>query len=303
MPIDKRQRQKEGRRVRLEAERKATAQSRRNRIVLRLAILVAIVLIVVLAISVFSGDDGGNDTVSAVDTQLTDTQPITTAAPTTTAVPATTTTLAAVESPAVTFPATTTTVVFPETGPECPAEDGSSPPAITFDGPPPLCIDLETVYEALFITSVGNFTIELYPALDAASVNNFVFLARHHYYDGSVFHRVINGFVVQGGDPTGNSPGTGGPGYAFTGGKPAPGAYQLGSLAMANSGSDPSTNGSQFFIVTGPSGEGLPADFSLFGQVTSGLEVPLAIQAVETGPGDTPIEPVVVFSVTITEAP
>ena len=156
-----------------------------------------------------------------------------------------------------------------------------------------MCIDLETTYEAAFVTSLGDFTVELYPQLDAASVNNFVFLARYHYYDGSVFHRVINGFVAQGGDPNGDPPGTGGPGYAFTGGKPSAGAYQLGSMAMANRGSDPSTNGAQFFIVTGPSGEALPPDFSLFG--------PLAIQEVPTGPSDAPIEPVVLVSVTISE--
>ena len=104
-------------------------------------------------------------------------------------------------------------------------------------------------------------------ALDAAgapkTVNNFVFLARWHYYDGIVFHRIIPGFMCQGGDPEGS--GRGGPGYRFDDELPAPGRYEIGSLAMANAG--PNTNGSQFFIVSGPDGCSLPPSYSLFGKV------------------------------------
>ena len=130
------------------------------------------------------------------------------------------------------------------------------------------------------------------------TVNNFVFLARWHYYDGIIFHRVINGFVAQGGDPTGT--GRGGPGYKFADELPAPGRYELGSLAMANAG--PNTNGSQFFIITGPSGVGLPPQYALFGQVVSGLEVADAMQGVPTGPGDRPLTDIVIESVTVTES-
>jgi peptidylprolyl isomerase len=139
-------------------------------------------------------------------------------------------------------------------------------------------------------------------ALDAISapktVNNFVFLALNHYYDGVIFHRIINGFVCQGGDPDGT--GRGGPGYRFADELPKPGQYQIGSLAMANAG--PNTNGSQFFIISGPSGVGLPPQYSLFGQVVKGLDIVEQMQRVPTLPGDRPKDDVVIRSVTITVA-
>jgi cyclophilin family peptidyl-prolyl cis-trans isomerase len=139
-------------------------------------------------------------------------------------------------------------------------------------------------------------------ALDAAgapqTVNNFVFLALHHYYDGVIFHRIINGFMCQGGDPTGT--GTGGPGYRFNDELPKPGRYEVGSVAMANAG--PHTNGSQFFIVSGPSGVGLPPQYSLFGKVVKGLDVVDAMQRVSTDSKDRPRDDVVINSVTISVA-
>ena len=104
------------------------------------------------------------------------------------------------------------------------------------------------------LTSKGTIVIGFDPIAAPKSVNNFVFLARYHYYEGIVFHRVIPGFVLQGGDPTGT--GRGGPGYQFEDELPKPGRYELGSLAMANAG--PNTNGSQFFVISGPSGVRLP---------------------------------------------
>ena len=125
-------------------------------------------------------------------------------------------------------------------------------------------------------------------ALDAAgapnTVNNFVFLAVHHYYDGVIFHRIINGFMCQGGDPTGT--GRGGPGYKFADELPKPGRYEIGSVAMANAG--PNTNGSQFFIVSGPSGVGLPPQYSLFGKVVKGLDVLEQMQHVAHRPPGSP---------------
>ena len=112
------------------------------------------------------------------------------------------------------------------------------------------------------------------------------------------FHRIINGFVWQGGDPTGT--GTGGPGYRFDDELPKAGQYQIGSLAMANAG--PNTNGSQFFLISGPSGVGLPPAYALFGQVVKGLDVVEAMQNVPTGRGDRPLTDVVINSVTITVA-
>lgn len=182
--------------------------------------------------------------------------------------------------------------------PECPAADGSSARQTSFSGPPPMCIDPAKTYSATMDTSMGEMVIHLDAAAAPQTVNNFVFLSRYHYYDGLTFHRIINGFVCQGGCPDGR--GTGGPGYKFADELPAKGRYEIGSLAMANAG--PDTNGSQFFIITGPSGAGLPPSYSLFGKVVKGLEVADAMQRVATGPGDKPVEPVVINSVTITES-
>ncbi|MBO0728957.1 MAG: peptidylprolyl isomerase [Acidimicrobiaceae bacterium] len=146
------------------------------------------------------------------------------------------------------------------------------------------------------VTSKGTLTIALDPIAAPNTVNNFVFLARYHYYDGIVFHRIIPGFVLQGGDPTGT--GRGGPGYRFADELPQPGRYELGSLAMANAG--PDTNGSQFFVISGPQGVRLPPQYSLFGKVVAGMDVVATIDAVGTGSG-TPTEQVTIESVTVTE--
>jgi len=139
--------------------------------------------------------------------------------------------------------------------------------------------------------------IALDPLAAPKTVNSFVFLARYHYYDGVIFHRIIPGFVLQGGDPTGT--GTGGPGYKFEDELPAPGRYQVGSLAMANAG--PNTNGSQFFIISGPDGVRLPPQYALFGAVVSGGDVVTKINALGTRSGK-PTEEVVIESVTIAES-
>jgi len=176
--------------------------------------------------------------------------------------------------------------------------DGPGERRTTFDAPPPMGIDVEKTYTAEMVTSLGTMTIHLDPIRAPETVNNFVFLARWRYYDGIVFHRVIKGFMIQGGDPEGS--GSGGPGYRFKDELPAPGRYEFGSLAMANAG--PNTNGSQFFVITGASGVGLPPSYSLFGKVVSGFEVAQAVEQVATGPGDRPLTDVVIESVTITEA-
>jgi cyclophilin family peptidyl-prolyl cis-trans isomerase len=183
---------------------------------------------------------------------------------------------------------------MPETPP---AADGSSPKRQSFSGSPPMCIDPAKRYTAEMVTSKGNMTIALDPAMAPNTVNNFVFLARYHYYEGIVFHRVIPGFVLQGGDPTGT--GTGGPGYKFADELPPAGRYELGSLAMANAG--PDTNGSQFFVISGKDGMRLPPQYSLFGKVVSGLDTVSTIDALGSRSG-TPKELVTIESVTITEA-
>ena len=125
-----------------------------------------------------------------------------------------------------------------------------------------------------------------------------MFLALNHYYDGVIFHRIINGFVCQGGDPDGT--GRGGPGYRFADELPKAGQYEIGSLAMANAG--PDTNGSQFFLISGKSGVQLPPQYSLFGKVVKGLEIVDEMQRVPTSGGDRPKTDVVINSVTITVA-
>ena len=166
-----------------------------------------------------------------------------------------------------------------------------------WQAPPEMTIDPDRRYTAEMVTSHGPMTIALDPTAAPKTVNNFVFLARQGFYDGVVFHRIIPGFVLQGGDPTGT--GTGGPGYRFEDELPAPGRYELGSLAMANAG--PNTNGSQFFVISGPDGMRLPPQYSLFGKVVSGLDVVEAIDKIGTRSGD-PTEKVVIESVTITES-
>ncbi|MCP3856664.1 MAG: peptidylprolyl isomerase [Actinomycetia bacterium] len=161
-----------------------------------------------------------------------------------------------------------------------------------------MCIDPSRSYVAEMSTSMGDLTIHLDPTGAPKTVNNFVSLARHHYYDGLIFHRVIQGFVCQGGCPEGS--GTGGPGYRFEDELPSPGRYELGSLAMANAG--PNTNGSQFFLISGSQGVGLPPQYALFGKVVSGLDIVDAMEKVPTGQGDRPVEDLVINSVTITES-
>ena len=180
---------------------------------------------------------------------------------------------------------------------ECPAADGSSPQRRSFEREPPMCIDPAKRYSATMVTSKGTMVLSLDAAAAPKTVNSFVFLARYHYFDGIGFHRIIPGFVLQGGDPTGT--GTGGPGYKFPDELPAPGRYELGSLAMANAG--PDTNGSQFFVISGADGVRLPPSYSLFGKVVSGLGTVEAIDALGSRSGK-PSETVVIESVTIAEA-
>ena len=159
-------------------------------------------------------------------------------------------------------------------------------------------IDPSKRYTATMETSMGTIVIALDPINAPKTTNNFVFLALNHYYDGIIFHRIIKGFVCQGGDPQGS--GMGGPGYRFEDELPKPGKYSIGSLAMANAG--PNTNGSQFFIISGQSVCTLPPLYSLFGQVVNGLDVVEAMQNVDTDGRDRPKTDVVINSVTITVA-
>lgn len=180
--------------------------------------------------------------------------------------------------PASTAPATTipakgnavATIAAPA-GVPFPALDGSAPHYTKFAAAPPFCLDAAKTYSAVIGTDLGPITVQLLTANAPLTVNNFVFLAGYHYFDGIVFHRVIPGFVDQGGDPT--ATGGGSPGYTFADELPkSTEAYDTGALAMANSGVD--TNGSQFFLVAEGGGKNLSKPgFSMFGQVTSGINI------------------------------
>ncbi len=179
------------------------------------------------------------------------------------------------------------TAAFPEF-------DGSSPKTQHFSAPPAMGIDPSKRYTAKMSTSKGDMVISLDVDLAPKTVNNFVFLSLHHYFDGIVFHRIIPGFVVQGGDPEGT--GRGGPGYRFDDELPPAGRYEIGTVAMANAG--PNTNGSQFFIVSGRDGTTLPPAYAIFGKVVKGLDVLQTIESVGSRSG-TPSEAVKIESVVI----
>lgn len=191
-------------------------------------------------------------------------------------------------------PDTTATQTAP-----CPATDGSEQRRSTFDAPPEMCIDPSRSYSAGIDTTLGRFTITLDPKSAPETVNNFVVLARHRYYEGVPFHRVVPGFVIQAGDGDGTADGSNDLGYTIPDELPdSPDAYVDYSVAMANSG--PGTNGSQFFVVLPGGGNRLTASYSVFGQVTEGTEVVDDIGALG-GSDETPSKEVLINSVTINE--
>ncbi len=169
----------------------------------------------------------------------------------------------------------------------------------TFALAPSMQIDVNKTYTATLHTTAGDIVIALDAKATPVTVNNFVFLAGQHFYDNTIFHRVIKGFMVQGGDPKGD--GTGGPGYRFND-EPVTGDYTRGTVAMANAG--PNTNGSQFFIMHGD--YALQKNYVIFGHVTTGLEVVDKIATAEvttsaSGEDSKPVNPVTVTSVEIAE--
>jgi len=165
-----------------------------------------------------------------------------------------------------------------------------------YDSAPELAIDLDKAYGATLHTSEGDIEVQPYAADAPQTVNNFVFLANDDFYNDVIFHRVISGFMIQGGDPTGT--GSGGPGYRFRDEIEGTGKYDRGVVAMANSG--PHTNGSQFFICH--TDAGLPHSYTIFGKVTSGLEAVDSIATAATDRNDRPHDDVVINKVTINES-
>ncbi len=157
-------------------------------------------------------------------------------------------------------------------------------------------LDPDTSYSATLSTNHGDITIDLDAGRSPLAVNNFVALARDGFYDGVIFHRVISGFMVQGGDPTGT--GRGGPGYKFRDELEGDGTYSRGTVAMANAG--PNTNGSQFFICHAD--VGLPHSYTIFGSVTDGMDAVDKIAATATDRSDRPMQDCTINTVTINES-
>ena len=165
---------------------------------------------------------------------------------------------------------------------------------------PEMIIDQNKSYTAVIQTSMGDLTVEFFSDTAPVTVNNLVSLSNDGYYDNIIFHRVISGFMIQGGDPSGTGHGEYGkfPGYTFEDELNNQQPYEKGILAMANAG--PNTNGSQFFImhVDYP----LPYQYTIFGKVTDGLDVIDTIASVQTAEGDKPVEDVVILGVTVSSS-
>jgi len=164
--------------------------------------------------------------------------------------------------------------------------------------PDKMVIDENKTYSVVLKTTTGDITIGLNYRVTPKTVNNFVYLSKFGFYNGTIFHRVIDGFMIQGGDPNGN--GTGGPGYQFTD-EPFEGEYLRGTVAMANSG--PNTNGSQFFIMH-QNGD-LPKNYVIFGHVIDGMATvdKIATASVEVnsnGEKSRPVEPIKIITVEVT---
>ncbi|MFA5249182.1 MAG: peptidylprolyl isomerase [Candidatus Paceibacterota bacterium] len=180
--------------------------------------------------------------------------------------------------------------------------DGNVKNEITAASGPAMQIDANKIYTAVLKTSVGDITIQLNAKSNPITVNNFIYLARKGFYGDTVFHRIINGFMIQGGDPIGN--GTGGPGYKFNDENlPTEYNYARGTIAMANAG--PNTNGSQFFIMH--KDYLLSPNYVIFGKVTEGLNVVDKIAQAQAkanayGEISVPLDPVKITSVDIYQA-
>jgi peptidyl-prolyl cis-trans isomerase B (cyclophilin B) len=271
---DKRERQKANRQLKLEEMAREARKQKTKKRGLQIGIGIPLLIVLVFVLVRLVGNNDSTSTISG-------------------------TTLAAASGSSTTAAAdaSSTTPAGPATPLACPADDGSSAPVTSFPAAPDMCIDTTKTYTVTVETSLGSYTAKLDATKAPKTVNNFVYLALYHYFDNTPCHRVITGFVIQCGDPTGT--GTGGPGYEFADELPAAGEYKLGSLAMANSGAD--TNGSQFFVISGDSGIALPPQYSLFGQVTSGLDVVAKLDAAGS-PGGTPTTPVTITKVTVTSS-
>ena len=278
MATSKRERQKAARREKLERQQRYDRR-RKN---IRRGVIVAIIAVLVVGTGAFLFSGGKGTTTTTTTTSTT--------------APTTTTT-----QPAVTQSAANAKAVAAG----CPASTSARVNTMSWKSAPAMTIDTTKTYYAHFVTTAGDFVVKLDAATAPITTNNFVFLAEHKFYNCVIFQRVIPGFMIQGGDPTGT--GTGGPGYTIADEYPKAGnpTFPLYSIAMANTGSA-HTGGSQFFIVTGAEGETLSPQYSIFGQVVSGFNVVKIIQdagnASTSANGVPPLVTHRMLSVTISES-
>ncbi|MDX1621578.1 MAG: peptidylprolyl isomerase [Nitriliruptorales bacterium] len=285
--MSKRTHEKELARARAKRRREAAAKRRRNR-------LIAVAVVVALGIGGFAlalalrGDDSVEVTQGDTETGTDPNE-------------------AAAGDEASDRGTELETVVAAEPCP--PTDDAPDPTATPYDAPPAMTIDKSATYVATIETTCGTVVVELAASDAPLTVNNFVFLAEDDYYRGAPFHRVIDGFMIQGGDPTGtgrgftDDPDNALPGYRFKDELDLAeqivadeGGYPRGVIAMANAG--PDTQGSQFFIVQAPTPYPLPPSYTIFGRVTEGIDI---VDRIAAGPveGELAVDPVRILDVTI----
>ncbi|MCL5116030.1 MAG: peptidylprolyl isomerase [Firmicutes bacterium] len=188
-------------------------------------------------------------------------------------------------------------------------QKNAAPKVMRWNGPPAMTLNPNDQYQATVHTTAGNFVIQLFAKQQPVAVNNFVFLANQGFYNNNQFFRVIQNFVIQTGDPLNN--GTGGPGYTWNAELPVPFPYQPGIVAMAVSSAGPNTNGSQFFICTGPQSEQLnqQPQYTELGRVIKGWTTVLKIARGQvtvnplTNEDSEPLHPYSITSITIQASP
>jgi len=287
MGTAKRERKKMNRDMGRQAQEAAAKRQKTTKTTVRIVGAIVIILALFFGIAFLTNDDSTDN-----------------ASPVTTTVDAYASTTVATGDATTTVPSDTAApadFVYGTT--ECPPVEGAATQTQDFSDSVALCIDPTKAYTAVVKTNMGTYSAVLDAAKAPGTVNNFVSLARNKYFDGTTCHRAIPGFMIQCGDPT--ATGSGGPGYKFADELPASGEYKIGSLAMANSGAN--TNGSQFFVISGDQGVSLPPNYTLFGQVTDGLDTTVvALDAAgnddPSSNGVPPLTEITIESITITES-
>ena len=287
MGTAKRERKKMNREMGRQAQETAAKRQKTTKTTVRIVGAIVIILALFFGIAFLTNKDDSTDTAAPITSTVNADASTTVAGDTATTVPS--------------DAATPSDFAYGTT--ECPPAEGTDTQTQDFGDSFALCIDPTKTYTAVVQTNMGTYSAVLDAAKAPGTDNNFVSLARNKYFDGTTCHRAIPGFMIQCGDPT--ATGSGGPGYKFADELPASGEYKIGSLAMANSG--PDTNGSQFFVISGNQGVALPPSYTLFGQVTDGLDsTVVALDAAgnddPSSNGVPPLTEITIESITITES-